>query len=198
MGLINELDLASVARCPEDLALQSAMYEACEHALMPIIEREEARLIAAAKTLEQEFRTKKKSLHEFLVKAHGSDGGRRPAGMYSKVQLFAKHRRGTLQIYWQDVHQTRGSGTPAYVYLRKTTASGYDIKALQARAAYAAELVAEYEKRAQVIRGLWKDLMDIKRRCHHALMRLPKDVAKHTTKPEWSEARPSGSQTGFG
>ena len=157
----------------EDAELAGHFFRAIEHGLMPIIEIEEMRLIAAARELERQFRDQKQAVHQGLVEQHDAAKGRRPAGFYSKIQLFSKHRRGSLQIYWQDVHQTKGGNGPAYVYLRKSGKDGYNIAALRGRASYAADLVAEYEGRAQVIRKLWRDLMEVKRSCRNSLLRLP-------------------------
>lgn len=185
-------------RSEECIELQLGMFAMCENSLMPILEVQEARLIAAGKELEQSFRAEKKRLHQALVEAHSKTGGKRPAGLYSKIQLFSKHRNGTLQIYWQDVHQTRGTGTPAYIYLRKTQPDGYDAKLLQARATYAADLVVVYEARAKVIRRLWRDLMEIKKKTRDALQRLPKDVPEQAIDADRKNAHIHRSQTDLG
>lgn len=156
--------------------LRIKLFNAYAEELMPIFEVFEIRIIQAAKDLVQEFRDRREELHDKLAAEYDSKGEKRPSSLYSKPQLFFRDRRGSLQVYWQDVHQNKGK-KESYRPIRKNNDGDYNVKFLQARAGYASDLVGEFEPRAQAIRQMWRDLMDAKRAVRYGLQRMPAETA---------------------
>ncbi len=158
---------------PRELKLASAIFGEIEGKILPGVHNLESLLINEAQELVREFRDRRTQLHADLKASQPTPGRRRGAEFYSKLSLFCRYRKGTLQIYWQEVHTNTKSKAPAYRYMRMHTPSGYNIAALKAEAGYAAPLVEEFEDRAAVIRLRWTSVQDIKRGVTYTLLRLP-------------------------
>jgi len=158
------------------------LFIGCEHKLMPEVEVLEAHLIALADNLVDEFRDRRKLLYDHLVKAQAPNEKRNGPKLYSSVSLFSRHKRGSLQVYWQNVNRNTRVGREAYQYIRQQASGGYSIQQLQRSAGYAADLVAEFEVRAAEIRRHWKGLMTTKRSVQDQLKRLPPHAAMAAAK----------------
>lgn len=158
---------------PRELRLAANIYGEIEGKILPGVENVESLLIGEAQILVKEFRDRRKQLHADLKEKLSGTGKRRGAEFYSKLSLFCRYRKGTLQIYWQEVHTNTKSKAPAYRYMRMHTPGGYNIPTLKSEAGYAAPLVAEFEERAAVLRLRWTSIQEIKRGVTNTLLRLP-------------------------
>lgn len=107
--------------------------------------------------------------------------GRRGASMYAPLNLFARGRNGSLEIYWQEVHVHGKNRTKRFEYIPRNSKGGYSIPRLLARARpFEVELVHETERRAQELRILWREYSAIRRAlnrvevvCRHRIAENP-------------------------
>jgi len=96
------------------------------------------------------FRRERAALQEA---AGRSESG---APTYAPLNLFARRRKGSLEIFWQEVHRTK-TGRTMYAYLRRNAKGHYTTRELMTRAKdFERELVALAEERAQKLRGQWR------------------------------------------
>lgn len=152
-----------------------------ERQALPALERAEVSLIAAAHRLVDEFRTQRRSIHDALKAQPGQ------AAPYSPMQLFARHHRGTLQIYWQTVDIGKNGGR-VYRYIRKGAKTGkrgkgYDMSMLRKKAGYAADLVEQYEAMAEKQRQTWAKLQAAKMALYGAVRDLPEHASDVEPQP---------------
>lgn len=152
------------------------MFDVLENRMMPAIEVEETRIVGLANELVGSYVARKSHLHE-LFKHDPANAGK---SHYSPLQLLARHRKGSLQLYWQEMHFVPVPGTEErrrkFKTIYKSPTGTYSIDALKKVAGYATELVPEYEMRSRELRERWKQLMQLKKDIRNAIKRLPVGV----------------------
>ena len=152
------------------------MFDGLENKIMPMIEVEETRIVGKANDLVADFIEQKKRIHE-LKKLDPANIGK---AVYSPLLMSARHRSGSLQLIWQELHftPTRGSTERRrkYVHIPKGGNGIYNITRLKQKAGYAEGLVDEFESKAREIRERWQQLMQLKKDVKSAIRRLPSGV----------------------
>lgn len=152
------------------------MFDVLENRMMPAIEVEETRIVGLANALVSSYVDSKKSAHEALVHDPANAG----KSHYSPLQLIARHRKGSLQVYWQEMHFVPVAGhterTKKYKTIKRSTTGTYSIETLLKVSGYASELVVEHEMRARELRERWAQLMQLKKDVRNAIKRLPSGV----------------------
>ena len=126
-------------------------------------------LESQALALREWFREERKRIQrEAWEKAkspvHGEESEDAKVG-YAPINLFVKSQRGSLEIYWQEVHvRSMKSKARRYVYLARGKSFSYTEHKLRKSAKpFELELVLATERRAAQLREWWSIWSDIKR-----------------------------------
>lgn len=83
--------------------------------------------------------------------------GRKSKDGYAPINLFVRPRKGSLEIFWQEVHVVRGTNQRRYIYIPKGRDGNYSERSLRPRAKpYELELVLSTERRAAQLRHWWR------------------------------------------
>lgn len=95
--------------------------------------------------------------------------GTRRQSLYCPLSLFVRSTRGTLELYWQEVHINRQTRRPVYKYLRRNSNGETDMRILMARARFFEKsLVRATELEARRIRKYWRLWVKFKLSCEVA------------------------------
>lgn len=125
-----------------------------------------------ALALRDHFREERKRIVEaerLTLQDEGVDKAKGAKSTYTPLNLFARLRKGNLEIYWQEVHRRPNTPKPKYTYLPRGEDGNYNRQKLRGKARhFEAVLVDVTEQRAAYLRNQWKTLMALRQ--HHRTM----------------------------
>ena len=144
-----------------------------------------AGLETQAITLREDFRALREKLQNAAQREADLTSGPGRRRIYAPLCLFARGRRGGLEIYWQEVHRKHRTGGVVFRYLRRNKAGDYLMADLLRRAQpFERELVELFEARARKLRAMWRELSKVRRMTRDALRQAERQQQNAANWPE--------------